>query len=331
MTSPTKPTRLAALASVALLSSGCTAAADNQGVSSAEGYPVAVDNCGHTVEFNAPPERIVLLESAPVTILDGLDAMDKVVARAGTFPGDYYSDDLTHTIEQVPTLSDDLDASGHLQISQEVVIAQSPDLVLGLPDGVTREALADSGAQSLIDEQYCGDSEEPAKFDAIYDQVDRLGTILDKNEEADRLNEALEDRVEKVVETHTGGKAKTAAMLYPSTGDGPLYAYGTGSMAQPQLEALGLANVFADTDERVFEIQSEELVDRNPDVIVILYQNATAKEMTEAVTATPGADTISAIREGRVIPQLFNFTEPASPLTVDGLENLSDQLSEDEQ
>lgn len=331
MTSPALLTRLAPFVAATLLVSGCSAPAGDEATSSAEGYPVTVDNCGHTVEFDAPSERVVLLESAPVTILDGLGAMDKVVARAGTFPGDYYSADLAHTIDQVPTLSDDLDASGHLQISQEVVIAQSPDLVLGLPDGVTREALADSGAQSLIDEQYCNDSEEPATFDAIYDQVDRLGTILDKNEEADSLNEKLKDRVEEVTDTHTAGEAKTAAMLYPSTGDGPLYAYGTGSMAQPQLEALGLSNVFADTDERVFEIQSEELVDRNPDVIVILYQNATAEEMTKTVTTTPGADTISAVKEGRVIPQLFNFTEPASPLTVDGLESLSDQLAEGRQ
>ena len=323
--------RSAPLAAVALIVSGCSAPADCHASNSAAGYPVTVDNCGHDVEFSAPPERIVLLESAPVTILEGLGAMDGVVGRAGTFPGDYYPTELAQTIEDIPTLSDDLDASGHLQISQEVVIAQGPDLVLGLPDGVTREALADSGAQSLVDEQYCGRSEEPATFDAIYDQVDRLGTILGKTEEADTLNRSLKDRVAKVAENHVAGEAKTAAMLYPSTGDGPLYAYGTGSMAQPQLEALGLSNVFADTNERVFEIQSEELVDRNPDVIVILYQNATAEEMTKAVTTTPGADTISAVKAGRVLPQLFNFTEPASPLTVTGLERLSDQLDEGRQ
>jgi iron complex transport system substrate-binding protein len=321
--------RLAGLMMIVLLASGCTANTASEAKEDAAGFPVTVNNCGTDVEVEAPPERIVLLESAPVTILDGLGAMDRVVARAGAFPEEYYSEDLAHTIEDIPTISDDLDASGHLQISQEVVIAETPDLVLGLPDGVTREALADSGAQSLVDEQYCSTSKEPATFDAIYDQIDRLGTVLGKTDEADSLNQKLRKRVDKVTKNHDGDEAKTAAILYPSTGGGPLYAYGTGSMAQPQLEALGLSNVFADNTERVFEIQSEELVDRNPDVIVILYQNSTPEEMTDAVTSQPGASTISAVKADRVIPQLFNFTEPASPLTVTGLEKLSKQLDDD--
>ena len=109
-------------------------------------------NCEATLTFEAPPERIVLLESAPVTTLDGIGVLDKVVARAGAFPPGYpHSEDLDTRVEMIETLSDDLDASGQSpQISQEVVIAQSPDIVFGLPNGVTREALADAGAQVMV-------------------------------------------------------------------------------------------------------------------------------------------------------------------------------------
>ena len=294
----------------------------------ASGFPTTVTNCGHDVEIPHPPERVVLLESAPVTVLDGLGVLDKVIARAGTFPDAYYDDEVAAEISALATLSDELDASGHLQISQEVVAAQSPDLVLGLPDGLTRESMADAGAAVLVNEQLCAESSEakPATFEAVYDQVDRLGAVFGTQSEADELNTDLKTRVAAVTEQPAPAEVKTAAVLYPSTGGGPLYAYGNRSMAQPQLDALGVDNVFADTDDRVFEVQAEELVARNPDLIIVLHQNSSASAMVDAVTRLPGAETITAVKKSKVIAQLFNFTEPASPLTVTGLENLSEVL-----
>src|SRR5690606_7927809 len=118
-------------------------ASDGGAAGATEGFPLELPNCEATLTFDAPPERIVLLESAPVTTLDGIGVLDRVVSRAGAFPPGYYDEDLAARIEAIPTLSDEIDASGHLQISQEMVIAQEPDIVLGLPDGVTREAMAD--------------------------------------------------------------------------------------------------------------------------------------------------------------------------------------------
>src|SRR5690606_25880904 len=94
-----------------------------------EGFPLELANCEATVTVEAPPERIVLLESAPVTTLDGIGVLDRVVSRAGAFPLGYYTEDLVTRIEEIPALSEDIDASGHLLISQELVIAQDPDLV----------------------------------------------------------------------------------------------------------------------------------------------------------------------------------------------------------
>lgn len=306
----------------------CSTTAPATQESAASGFPVTVTNCGRDVEIPSPPERVVLLESAPVTILDGLGVMDKVIARAGTFPDAYYDDEVAAEISALPALSDDLDASGHLQISQEVVVAQSPDLVLGLPDGLTREGMADAGAAVLVDEQMCSESAGagPATFNAVYDQVNRLGAVFGVKSEADKLNADLKSRVDAIAEQPAPTEVKTAAVLYPSTGGGPLYAYGTGSMAEPQLDALGVDNVFADTDERVFEVQPEELVARNPDAIIVLHQNSNASSMIDAVASLPGAETITAVKNDKVTAQLFNFTEPASPLTVTGLENLSKVL-----
>ena len=48
---------------------------DSDGGGSAEGFPLEPPNCEATLTFDAPPERIVLLESAPVTTLDGVGVL----------------------------------------------------------------------------------------------------------------------------------------------------------------------------------------------------------------------------------------------------------------
>lgn len=296
----------------------------------AEGFPLTIDNCGTEVTFDTPPERVMLLESAPVTILDGIGALDRVIARGGSFPPEYYDDELAEAIDDVPVLSEDLDASGHLMISQEEIVAQSPDLVLGLPDGVSRETLSDTGSATLIQELYCPGGTTEATFDSLYEEIERYGLVFDQQEEAEELIDDLEARVAAVTEGTAGRERQSAAVLYPSEGGGPLYAYGSGSMAEPQLEAAGLENVFAESEERVFEVQTEELVSRDPDVLILLYQGP-SDGVEESVTSLPGAETISAVADDQVITQLFNFTEPASPLTVEGLEKISERLTEDEQ
>lgn len=291
-------------------------------------YPKTIENCGTEVTFDAPPERVMLLESAPVTILDGVGAFDRVISRAGQYPDEYYDDDLIAAVKDIPPLTDQLDASGHLEISQEEVIAQEPDLVLGLPDGLSRETLADAGINVLVQELYCPNSSEDATFDTLYAEVERYGEVFGHESQAADLQKSLEQRVQAVEEQELPDGVETAAVLYPSQGSGPMYTYGTGSMAAPQLQALGLENVFGDNSERVFEIQTEALIDADPDVIVVLYQGdeKAEQEIFDAVATLPGAQDISAFQQDRVITQLFNFTEPASPLTIQGLELLSAEL-----
>lgn len=289
-------------------------------------YPVTVENCGYEVEFSSAPEQVALMETAPVTVLDGLGVFDHTVVRAGDFSEDYYTADLSTEIQSVPSLSEDLDAAGHFALSQEEIIAYGPDLVLGLPDGVSRQGLQDSSAAVLEQEIYCPDFSEDAAFDHVYAEIERYGEIFAVAEEAEQMVAELSERVEAAGE-NAAAEDRTAAVLYPSVGSGPVYAYGTGSMAHAQLETLGFENVFADTSERVFEVQTEELVGRDPDILILLYQGE-VDGVEETVLDLPGIEAMTAIQEDAVITQLFNFTEPATPLSVDGLELIADHFQD---
>ncbi|MEU3308866.1 ABC transporter substrate-binding protein [Nocardiopsis sp. NPDC006832] len=326
VTAGARLTCLSVVAALVMTSCGDGATVECEGgAGSPEGYPLTMENCGHEITFEAPPERVTLLESAPVTILDGIGVFDRVRSRAGHFPLEYYDDELARKVQDVEAFSEDMDASGHLMISEEVVVAQSPDLVLGLPDGVTRAGLADAGAMVLTQELYCEGSRGETSFDDLYAEIDRYGRIFDRAQEAETLNAELSDRV-AAVEGRTRDEDRSAAVLYPSAGGGPLYTYGTASMAHPQLAAAGFENVFADIDERVFEVQTEELITRDPDVLIVLYQGA-EQDAEDALSRRSGLGVVSAVSEGDVYYQLFNFTEPASPLAVDGLESIAEHFN----
>ncbi|GAA1491232.1 ABC transporter substrate-binding protein [Brachybacterium sacelli] len=317
---------------LALGAAACTSGAGAEGgaeTGRAAGFPLELANCEATLRFESPPERIVLLESAPVTTLDGIGVLDRVVSRGGSFPPGYYDEDLFTRIEAIPALSEEIDAAGHLQINQEVVIAQRPDIVLGLPDGITREAMRGAGAEVLVQDVFCGTDGERARFETLYEEIGTYGRIFDRTGEAEDLVAGLQERVSAVARSAEGLRTTTAAALYPSLGGGPLYTYGAGSMVTAQLDALGIENVFADTAERVFEISAEPLLAADPDVLIVLHQGeGDGSDVVEEMIAQDQLSSLRAVTEQSVLPLLFNFCEPASPLVVDGVVRIHEWLHE---
>ncbi|MDI3329419.1 MAG: ABC transporter substrate-binding protein [Micrococcus sp.] len=292
------------------------------------GYPVTLTNCGVEVTVEAPPERVVLLDSSPVAYLSALGVMDKVVARAGVYSSAYFDASTQAELARIPLLTDRLDTTGHVQISQEVVLAQEPDLVLGSAENLHREALAAAGIPVLQDPSFCPGAPPVPTFGAISDRLHRYGRIFDAEERAEVAASRLEGRVEHLRSTVANADRLTAAVLYPTVVGGSIYAYGTKSMAQPQLEAAGLENVFDDVDQRVFEVTLEELVGRGPDVLVLLHSAGDPAAVADAVTSLDGASAIPAVANEDVLVQLFNFTEPPSPLSVTGLERIIERFAQ---
>jgi iron complex transport system substrate-binding protein len=302
-------------------------AEDREPTSAATGsYPVTIENCGAEVTFNQAPEQVVLLKSSSVPFLHELGVLDRVTARAGQYPAEYYDEKTLAELDKIPLLTDELDSSGHLQISKEVVIGQEPDLVLGEVDNLSRTTL-DAVDIPLIEEPaLCEQGVDDPGFDDVYAQLEVYGQVFDREAEAqETINDLKKDLAD--VEAEVGEPSgRTAAVLYPTVGGGTTYAYGTASMAQPQLEAAGFKNVFGDVDERVFEVTLEELLGRDPDALILLYSEGDPGEVEDAITKLPGADELTAVRNGDVMAQLFNFTEPPTPLSIDGLERIVERF-----
>ncbi|MBT0771584.1 ABC transporter substrate-binding protein [Kineosporia sp. J2-2] len=332
---PTHVVRGSALAVAALLTlaaCGSDSASSASAGGSGDGhYPLTLENCGDDVTFTAEPERVVLLKSASVPYLQDLGVLgSNVIARAGAYPEDYYDAGTLAALGGVPLLTDKTDTGGHLQISQEVVIGQEPDLVIGEAQNLTRDTLTSVGIPLVEEPGLCGDGLADPGFDDVYSQMDFYGKVFDREGEAADAVTELKKRLATVEAKADGSRARTAAVLYPTVGGGVTYAYGSRSMADPQLEAAGFTNVFGDVDERVFEVTLEKLIGLDPDVLILLYSDGDADEVAASITGLPGAEKLAAVKNGDVMPQLFNFTEPPSPLAIDGLERIEERFGQAE-
>ncbi|MGB3860138.1 MAG: ABC transporter substrate-binding protein [Ornithinimicrobium sp.] len=327
-----QPTTVASFAVLCALVAACgtsgetESASSNPEVEAGSPYPLTVTNCGVDVTFEAEPERMMLLKSAAVPYLQELGVLDDVVARAGLYPEEYYDEATNAALAEIPLLTDQTDTGGHLQISKEVVIAQEPDLVLGEVENLNRDTLSAVGIPLLEEPGLCPEGIEDPGFDDVYSQMTAYGKVFNREEEAASAVEELKERVGAVEDTAGSTSTRTAAVLYPTVGGGVTYAYGSKSMAAPQLEAAGFENVFADTNQRVFEVTFEELLGRDPDVIIMLYTDGDPAKVEEAVTSLPGAGKLTAVRNGDLMTQLFNFTEPPSPLALEGLERIQERF-----
>lgn len=298
-----------------------------------DSQPVTVDNCGAEVTFESSPERLVLLKSAPVAALHALGVLDRAVARAGAYPEAYWDGDTNAQIAQIPQLTSDVDGTGHLQISKDVVIAQQPDVVFGEVENLPRAGLSDLGIPVLEEPLFCTTQPDTSPdFDSVGEQVRLYGEVFDVTDRAESVVEGLDERVE-AVRTGAGdgpsaddGAERTAAVLYPTVGGGSTYAYGASSMPQAQLETAGFTNVFGDQEERVFEVTSEQLLGQDPDIVILLHTDGDPQAVAQSLEDLPGAHGLTAVQDGSVMTLLLHFSEPATPLAVDGLEQIAERF-----
>lgn len=290
-------------------------------------FPFTVKNCDTDLTFTGPPRRVVLLGADAVNMLDLVGGLDRVVAKTGDFPKPYFNDTVQRRLDAIPTIETSRTSTGGVELSAEELIATKADLVIGYEtETVTRTALSAANVKLYVVPAFCKTGApgagEPVSFERIYDQMRFYGKLFDAGTKAEGAIADLQARVKAVSVAPSGRKAAT---LYIPSDASAVYAYGPASMAHPQMETVGLRNVFDDLKERVAEISVEELVSRNPDVLVLLYGESDAKpaDIEAIVRRLPGANTIKAVANNQIHTQLFSFTDPPNPLSVTGLEQIA--------
>ena len=77
----------------------------------------------------------------------------------------------------------------------------------------------------------------------------------------------------------------------------------------------------------MFDASVEDLLDKNPDVIILTSEDGDEQAARDTFSALPSANDLKAVQEGKVYYVPFPLTDPATTLSVKGATVLADQLA----
>jgi iron complex transport system substrate-binding protein len=239
--------------------------------------PSAVhDDFGDTIAVAAggPPRRIVSLNPTTTELLYAIGAGERLVGRT---TWDLYPPE----VRSVP------DLGPGLRPNVEAVIAAHPDLVVLYASEDNRDAARRLRAAGIRTVAY--------RVDRIADfaRVTRALGVLTGDSAAARVT------VDSVRATLARVRAATASLAHPTAfwilWESPLLAVGGGSFLDELLVAAGARNVYDSLPAPSPAVSFEDLVHRNPDVVLASPQTRTR------ILADPRWQALRAVRSGRVL------------------------------
>lgn len=302
--------------------------------------PVSVDSCGREVVFDTPPERVLAIGSEAPGLLVAAGAGDAVTHSAGSLevPFDAEVKAVVEGAERVTEDSHDL--SFEMIISTGVDAAIGTDISAATDINSLAERLSQAGVELITVSGYCAGVDggssvgEQSGFDLIYRDIEAYGTLFGTEEIAEEAVQGLRERVAAVEEQVAERPQQSAIPLYVNA-EGPLGAYGGQALVSEQMALLGLDNGFGGVAKRYFEPNAEEIVDSAPDLVFAMFlptgssELETEADVIEELRSRPELAGLDAVSDDSALVPLNYFYTSASPLAVDGLELLADQLADE--
>lgn len=267
--------------------------------------PVTIDNFNRTVEFTKKPEKVVVLTLNSAEIVAALGEADSIVgiARNANVVDDVlpeYYDSLKDCAfpdevnNGVPTLE------GLLSLEPDLVICNSYYFNAPQIFG-TMEDYQANGVEFYITE---GSYVTDCTIENTYNDIRNIGAIFGKQTEAENLINSMKDSLAAIT-SKTEGQNALKVMSFDSMSEDQFTVSGGVGLAQNLIELAGGENVFADTDKQFLRVGAEEIISRNPDVIVIhaytLLGDADAQGKIDYLLNTPELSEVSAIKNNNII------------------------------
>lgn len=283
--------------------------------------PLTLSNCGVSVTFDAPPERVVTIKSTSTEMLLALGLGDVIVGTAfqdGPVP-DEWADDA----EGLTVLADKMP-------SEEVVLETEPDLVYAgwesafSPETAgDREELASLGVNTYVQPAACQTAEQPAKldFDEIFSEIAEVADIFDVDATA-----LLDEQKAELADIEPNDDGLTA-FWWSSGTDTPYVGAGIGA-PQLLLETNGLQNIAGDIDMTWSPFGWESVLAADPDVLVLVDASwNTAQKKIDYLHSNPATANLTAVINERFIVLPFASTE-AGVRSVSAATSIAEQLTE---
>ena len=263
---------------------------------------VSVDSCNRTVSFDSPPQRAISNDVNLTEMMLVLGLSDKMVGYTGISGWKTLDEEMRLGVKQLPELSPKYP-------TKEVLVGADADFFFagwnyGMKVGgeVTPETLKPFGINVYELTESCIHimSKKKASMDDMYNDLLNLGLIFQIENRAKKLVDAYRSDLKKFTQKLESIPAKKV-FVYDSGEDTPFTA-GRYAMPTALIEAAGGINIMDDFQKSWGTVTWEEVIDRNPEVVVIVnYGKVTAEQKRKFMMSNPAFANIDAVKNDRFV------------------------------
>lgn len=288
-------------------------------------YPVTVESCGSPLTIDKRPERAVFHDINMSEMAFALGLQNRVVGVTGISGWYKMSISFKQQLGAIPELAPKYP-------TLETLLAAKPDFFFagwsyGMKVGgeVTPQTLAPYGIDTLVLTESCvltHKVDQPASMALLYGDIEKLGVIFDRQDQAAALVTAWKARLAALPTPAAGAKVQNV-FLYDSGEDKPFTA-GKYAMPDAMIRAAGGHNVTHDMETSWATTSWESVAKANPDVIILLdYQSASGADSLQYFLENhPLMQHTNAVKNRHYVKLRYEQLTPG-PANVDAIEKLS--------
>jgi iron complex transport system substrate-binding protein len=283
-----------------------------------------VQSCNRSVTFDKPPERAIANDVNLTEMMLVLGLADRMVGYTGISGWKTLDEDMRAGVEELPELSAKYP-------TKEVLVGADADFFFagwnyGMKVGgeVTPETLAPFGIQVYELTESCTHimDKEKASIEDMYADLTNLGAIFNVENRAAALVDGYRaDLAAFTNELETGDPLRV--FVYDSGEDAPFTA-GLYAMPTALIEAAGGTNVMNGFEKSWGTVTWEEVVEQNPEVIVIVnYGDVTAAQKRNFMMSNPAFVALEAVKNDRFVTLEYVEATPG-PRNIQAIKTLAE-------
>lgn len=272
-----------------------------QAFAEATKYPLTIHSCNREVTFNEAPKHAVSHDINMTQMMLALGLKSRMAGYSGVSGWKSVTPQMQSLLDGLPELAAKYPSVETLLNANVDFFFAGWDYGMRVGGDLTPQTLQPLGINVYELTESCAFvmKRPAATLDDTYNDLRNLGKIFDVQ---DRANALIADMQNQVAEIRKDLPADKPRVFLYDSGEDRAMTSGHLGMPQALIDAAGGRNILDDVDASWTRVNWETVVERNPQVIVIVdYSEITAEQKIEFLLKNPALQSVDAIKNQRFI------------------------------
>ncbi|MDU9042142.1 ABC transporter substrate-binding protein [Pseudomonas corrugata] len=264
-------------------------------------YPLTIQSCNRQVVFNEAPRHAVSHDINMTQMMLALGLKSRMVGYSGISGWKSVTPEMAKILDGLPELAAKYPSVETLLNANVDFFFAGWDYGMRVGGDLTPQTLQPLGIPVYELTESCAFvmKRPAASLEDTYNDLRNLGKIFDVQDRANALIATMQAQVTEVRKHLPADRPRV--FLYDS-GEDRAMTSGRLGMPQALIDAAGGRNILDDVETSWTRVNWENVVERNPEVIVIVdYGEVSAEQKQQFLLDNPALQSVDAIRDRRFI------------------------------